>query len=119
MNKTIVIFFICGLFLLACKNEYEVKNYYSENEQDSLLADIITYIYNKPTYATWQNRFESKYRPYYISHIKDFQFQQYFIDKNNTHYFYLLRPARGPHGNIRGVGGSFRRDNDGKISSFR
>src|SRR5688572_24663711 len=119
MNKRIAVFFFCGLFLLSCKDKHEVKSYYSQSEKDSLLADIITYVYNKPTYATWENRFESKYRRYYVSRIKDFQFQQYFIDENNTHYFYLIRPARGPQGNIRGVGGSFKIDNDGKISSFR
>jgi hypothetical protein len=119
MNKSIVVFFFCGLFLLSCKDKYKVSSYYSQAEQDSLIADIITYVYTKPTYATWQNRFEQKYRRYYVSSIKDFQLQPYFIDKNNTHYFYLIRPARGPNGNIRGVGGSFKMDNDGKISSFR
>jgi len=119
MNKSIAVFFFSGFFLLACKDKYEVQHYHSKAGQDSLLADIITYVYNKPTYATWQNRFEPKYRRYYVSRIKDFQFQHYFIDENNIHYFYLIRPARGPQGNIRGVGGYFKLKSDGKIYSFR
>src|SRR5687768_16509337 len=108
MNKNVAVFFFLGLFLLGCIDKYEVKSYYSQAEQDSLLADIITYVYNRPSYATWQNRYEPTYRKYYVSRLKDFQFQHYFIDKNNTHYNYLIRPARGPQGNIRGVGGSFK-----------
>lgn len=119
MNKSIVIFCFCGLFLVSCKDKYEIKNYYSRAEQDSLLADIITYVYNKPTYANWQTRFDPAYRKYYVNHIKDFQFQHYFIDESNTHYFYLIRPARGPQGNMRGVGGSFTKDKNGKIKSFK
>jgi hypothetical protein len=119
MHKNIAVFFFCGLFLFSCKDKYEAKSYYSQAEQDSILTDIITYVYSKPTYATWQTRFEPKYRKYYVSHIKDFQFQRYYVDKNNTHYFYLIRPARGPEGNIRGVGGFFKLSGDGKITSFR
>ncbi|HEU5289057.1 MAG TPA: hypothetical protein VFU05_00345 [Cyclobacteriaceae bacterium] len=119
MKKSIVVFCLCGLFLLSCKDKYEVKSYYTQAEQDTLLTNIITYVYSRPTYADWQSRFELKYRKYYVSHIKDFQFQHYFIDEDSTHYFYLIRPARGPEGNIRGVGGSFKMDRDGKITSFK
>jgi hypothetical protein len=119
MKKSILIFSLCGLLLFSCKDKYEVKSYYSQSQQDTVLADIITYIYNRPTYADWQSRFDPRYRKYYVSHIKDFQFQHYFVNGDNTHYFYLIRPARGPQGNIRGVGGSFKLDREGKISSFR
>ena len=119
MNKRIAVFFFCGLFLLGCKDKYEVKSYYSKAEQDSLLADIITYVYTKPLSANSQTRFESNYRKFYVSHLNNFQFLHYFIDENNTHYFYLIRPARGPQGNLRGVGGSFKMNNDGKIYSFK
>ena len=119
MNKWIVAFLFCLVFLLSCKRKYEVKEYYSQAEQDTLLADIITYVYNKPGYSDWQTRFLPKYRKYYVSHLKDFQFHRYFIDENNTHHFYLIRPARGPQGNIRGVGGTFKRDQEGKIYAFK
>jgi hypothetical protein len=119
MNMRIAVFLSCGLFLIGCKDKYEVSNYYSGAEQDSILADIITYVYIKPQYADWQARFEPKYRKYYLSHIKDFQFERYFIDESNTHYFYLIRPARGPQGDIRGVGGFFKLNEVGKITSFR
>lgn len=115
----IVVFFFCGLFLLSCKDKYEVKNYYAQAEQDSLLTDIITYVYIRPQHANWQTRFDRKYRKYYVSHIRDFQFQRYFIDANDTHYFYLIRPARGPEGSIRGVGGFFKLNENGEIISFR
>jgi hypothetical protein len=119
MMKRIGVLLFCVLFLLACKGKYEVSSYYSKPEQDSLLADIITYVFNKPTYANSDTRFEPRYRKYYLSHIKDFQFLHYFIDENKTHYFYLIRPARGPQGNLRGVGGYFKKDQNGKITSFK
>ena len=76
MIRSIVVFFSCGLFLFSCKDKYEVKSYYSQAEQDSLLVDIITYVYNKPASADSKTCFEPKYRKYYVNHIKDFQFQQ-------------------------------------------
>jgi len=43
----------------------------------------------------------------------------YYQADNGLHYFYLVRPAKSAQGNIRGVGGKFRLNALGEISSFK
>lgn len=106
------------LTVISCKEKHEISHYYSGPERDSLLADIITYIYVKPKQATWQTRFEPRYRQYYVSQLKNFNIEKYTITDEGVHYFYLIRPARSATGTIRGVGGHFRLDAEGMIYSF-
>jgi hypothetical protein len=120
MKTVVKILFSFLLFLsVSCKEKYEVENYFSAAERDSLLTDIITYIYIKPQSADWKTRFEPKFRPYFINQLEKFQFEKYFISEKGVHYFFIIRPARSAQGSIRGVGGYFNLDNKGKIVSFK
>lgn len=114
-----VVFVLGVLLFSACSDKYDVNDYHSEKERDSLLTDIITYVYVRPQYADWQTRFEPRFRKYYVSQLGKFRFEKYFIDDHGNHYYYLIRPARSAQGNIRGVGGTFRRDASGKIVNFK
>ena len=105
--------------LSACQDKYAVHHYHTEEEADSLLVDIITYVYVRPQYADWKTRFEPKFRKYYVSQLDKFRFEKYFVDEHGVHYYYLIRPARSAQGNIRGVGGTFRLDETGKIIEFK
>lgn len=117
--KRIVLFISFSLTLLSCKQKYDVNKYYSSSERDTLLTTIITYVYTLPQNATWETRFDAQYRKYYVSQLRKFKFEKYFIDQNNTHYYYIIRPARAVQGNLRGVGGSFKLDANGRIVSFQ
>lgn len=92
--------------------------YYSPSELDSLIVDIVTYIGRKPAHAESHTRFDTIHRAYYQSLAQQFEMVYYSID-DGTHTFYLLRPARSLQGNKRGVLGSFRIDQNGRITSFR
>lgn len=102
----------------SCAGKYDVNRYYSVSERDSLLADLVTYIYVKPKYATWQSRFNPEYRTYYVSQLGKFRFERYYIDDRGIHYYYLIRPAHSAKGNIRGVGGRFKMNQSGEIIAF-
>lgn len=117
--KWFLLFISLSILLFSCKDNYDVSKYYSAGERDTLLTTIITYIYTQPQYATWETRFDSKYRKYYVSQLSKFRFEKYFITQSNTHYYYIIRPARSINGNLRGVGGSFKLDENGKIISFK
>jgi hypothetical protein len=117
--KRLTLFIFLTVILFSCKHKYDVNKYYSSSDRDTLLTAIITYVYIHPQYATWETRFDQQYRKYYISQLPKFRFEKYFIDKNNTHYYYIIRPARSVQGNLRGVGGSFKLDANGKIISFK
>lgn len=94
------------------------SEYYSPAELDSLMVDIVTYIGRKPAHAESHTRFDTIHRAYYQSLAQQFEMVYYSID-DGTHTFYLLRPARSLQGNKRGVLGSFRIDQNGRITSFR
>jgi hypothetical protein len=99
-------------------SSWRVDGYYSSIEIDTLLIDLVSYIYRKPSVATWQTKLNPEYRQYYINHTDRFEIVYYSI-KENVHYYYLLRPARNEDGyQQRGVGGLFRRDATHKIVDF-
>lgn len=119
MNKFIISFFLVTLLVTGCTEKYNVDQYYSKEESDSLLIDLITYIYPAPQAATVNSKFDPSFRQYYVSQKNKFRFERYFISNSGVHYFYLIRPANSPNGNIRGVGGSFKLDKSEKIISFK
>lgn len=103
------------------QNEHPYKSfsyYYGENEIDSLLTDIVTFIGRKPAQATSATRFETQFRDYYNNLSKNFIPYYYSID-GKLHTFYLSRPSRALDGNRRGVLGTFERNENGKIVNLR
>jgi hypothetical protein len=96
----------------------DINSYYNPNDRDSLLADIITYIYKKPRYATHETRFNAEYRAYYVNQLPNFKPIFYTITEEGVHYYYLIRPAKSVNGSTRGVGGYFTKDSEGKITHF-
>ena len=120
MKKYLALLLVVVAFMFSgCKDKYDVSGYVTSLKRDTLLADIITYIYVRPTYSEWHTRFNPQFRKYYVNQIEKFRFEKYFVDDKGIHYYYLIRPARSAEGSIRGVGGMFRLNEKGKIVSFR
>lgn len=87
---------------------------------DTLMADIITYIYKVPRGADPKRKHDLEYRKLYVNQIPNFRFVYYHIDEeDSTHYFYLIRPARNEQGYNRGVLGKFKWDENRKFTEFR
>jgi hypothetical protein len=124
--KTFIFFLACLLVttITSCNNpqrkelKIDINSYYSPNERDSLLADMITYIYKKPREANFQSRFDTEYRDHYVNQLPYFKPVFYTITVDGVHYYYVIRPARSINGNTRGVGGYFTKDSQGKITNF-
>jgi len=110
---------VIATVLVGCRHEDEPRAYFNAAQHDSLLADIITYIYVRPPGATWETRFEPQYRKYYVTLLPRFSWKKAWRDQNGWYYFYIIRPARSAEGAIRGVGGMFKLDKNGKIKSFK
>ncbi|GIV37001.1 MAG: hypothetical protein KatS3mg032_1380 [Cyclobacteriaceae bacterium] len=110
-----------GMLLLvaSCSKPQTPEAYFGKSQQDSLLTDIITYLYVRPAGADWQSRFDPAFRKYYVSNLSKFTWKKLHRDPSGTYYFYLIRPARSSEGALRGVGGTFRLDGAGKIIRFR
>lgn len=121
-SRIIILFLILTTGVAACKlfpkkekdhmHQYRVENYFSSDQKDTLLTDIVTLIGVKPRTATSLTRFEQEFRPYYIQYSEEFKMVYYFVNENDDHYYYLIRPARSTKGNTRGVGGKFRFENE-------
>ena len=107
-----------GVWLLSCTDKFNVNAYYETQARDSLLADIITYVYVKPQYAEWNSRFDARFRKYYVAQLGNFTFEKYYRDDRGIHYYFIIRPARSAQGKIRGVCGKFKLNNNGDINSF-
>ena len=122
--KTLISIFVIATMLSACgQNEkhgndngfadkYNINKYFTSEDADSLLVNIVTYIGLKPRSATSKTRFDSEHREYYQNLAPQFSFCYYHIDADSIHYFYIIRPARSIHGNLRAVGGLFKLDSN-------
>jgi hypothetical protein len=107
--KTKILLLLISVVMFACQNNTnKVSKYYSDTERDTLLTNIITYIYTKPTYATNATRFQAQFRKYYVQSLPKFSLENYFIAPDSTHYFFLIRPVGNTLKYRRGVVGKFR-----------
>jgi hypothetical protein len=87
---------------------YDVEDHFPGSEKDTLLANMITFIYKRPTTAINRERTDPQFRSYYLSKLGEFEYVHHHVSADNTHWFYLIRPARNVEGDKRGVGGRFR-----------
>jgi len=120
MLRICFLVFVLGL-IFSCdkKDKHSVDRYFSPAERDTLLVDMITYIYIRPPYSSSETRFNKEFRKYYVQNLNKFRFEKYYQTDDGTHYFYLIRPARSVKSNIRGVGGVFKLDDQNRIVMFK
>ena len=110
--KTKILLLIISFVMFACqKNTNKVSKYYSNTERDTLLTNIITYIYIKPAYASNATRFQAQFRKYYVQSLPKFSLENYYIAPDSTHYFFLIRPVGNTLKYRRGVLGKFKLKN--------
>jgi hypothetical protein len=100
---------LMSLLIFSCQNNAnKVSKYYSESERDTLLTNMITYIYVKAPYATNATRFEPQFRKFYVESLPKFSLENYYIAPDSTHYFFLIRPVGNTIKYRRGVIGKFK-----------
>jgi hypothetical protein len=100
-----------GALVCSCgksRDVYDVNTYFDQASQDTIMANIITYIYKVPRGVRKENKHLPEYRHLYVQQIPEFEFVHYFIDLDSTHYFYLIRPARNVHNHKRGTAGKYK-----------
>lgn len=120
MKKIFVIQLIFVL-LFACKpnnkaQDKSMQNFYSIYKNDSLLVDIVSYIDKLPENVKEENRFDLANRSYYIEGFKTrFQFVNFYISKDSTHYFATLAKTASLYNKKRLVAGKFKIKNNSII----
>lgn len=121
MKTLFLILFTAALLILSScgdeKSMYRFEKYFTADQRETLLIDIVTLIGKKPKTADYITRHHPEFRDYYTQLSKSF-FMEYFHCNQDTCYYYMIRPARSVRGNTRGVGGKFTLDADGAIDYF-
>jgi hypothetical protein len=97
---------------------YNVERHFTGDTKDTLLANMVTFIYKRPTAAINRDRTEAQFRPYYVKHAAAFNHLYHHVDGDSTHWYYLIRPARSVEGDKRGVGGRFRTNDQLEMVEF-
>jgi len=87
---------------------YKVEKYFPGDLKDTLLTNMVTFIYKRPTAATNKSRTNAEFRGYYVKNAPLFKYLYHHMDEDSVHYYYLIRPARSVDGDKRGVGGKFK-----------
>jgi len=117
----IIFSFVMVLFLSFCSEKVllpEENCEITSIHPDSLLADLVTYIYRPPERVPAKDRFQDQYRKWFVESSDLFDWIHCHKSETGIYYFYMKRPARNIHGHQRGVGGKFRLSESGQISDF-
>lgn len=104
--------------VIAAMEEYDVEKYFPGNEKDTLLANMVTFIYRRPAKAKTQDRTKPEYRSYYVRSSELFEYVYHHKTDDDIHYYYVIRPARSLERNFRGVGGRFTVNEDLDLVTF-
>lgn len=108
MKHTFLLLFIVS-FLTACHSKNnKVSEYFSAQEQDSLLTNIITYISSPAPQANNTTKFQSQFRGYYLKALPNFSIENYYQANDGWNYIFLTRPVGGSPTFRRGVLAKFK-----------
>lgn len=133
-NITIVTLFL-GLFLFSCQSkntvnqdktsdidemltQYNIAHLFNDQEADSLLITIVTYMGKRAPLADHNSKFSNEFRYYYQEQAQHFTWCYLHKNADDLYHYYIIRPARSSDENQRGAGGSFRIRNDGQLDEF-
>ncbi len=97
------------IFAFSCNSKKQnSSDYYTDNQADTLLTNIITYIYIPAPKANNQTKFQPQFRDFYAKNISKFNLQNYYQAEDGWHYFSIIRPVAGGSLFKRGVLGKFK-----------
>jgi len=107
--KTIFLGLLITLTLISCQsNKNDFDNYFSKSQQDTLLPNIVTYLYLPAPEATNKTKFQPQFRAFYAKNTPNFKVQKYYQAENGWNYFFLIRPVGSSSQFKRGVLGKFK-----------
>lgn len=108
MKKVVLVSLLAAVLFSCQSNKYDVSNYFSDSQQDTLLTNIITYVFTKAPNATNETRFDAQYRQFYVKNLPNFRIEKYYQTPDGWNYFFMIRPVGNSPKYKRGVLGKFR-----------
>lgn len=105
------LFILASILISACRPDVNSPAYYfSQEQQDSLVVNMISYVAENATYATDSTRFNSEFRSYYAKQLPKYQLVHLERNAQGTFYYLLIRPVGNLLAYRRAVVGSFTLD---------
>ena len=106
--KNIIFGLLITISIFSCQSKNSKFNtYLSDGQNDSLLTNIVTYIYTLAPNATSETRFQRQFRGFYAKNTTKFILEDLQKSPDGWHYFFIIRPVGG--GTFkRGVLGKFK-----------
>jgi hypothetical protein len=115
MKKVFLVSLLVAIIFSCQPKKYSVSKYFSDNERDTLLTNIITYVFAKAPNATTANRFDAQFRQFYVKSLPNFRIEKYHQTPDGWNYFFIIRPVGNSPKYKRGVLGKFRLKEDSLI----
>jgi hypothetical protein len=107
--KNIILGLLISVSLFSCNTKKQKSNdYFTDNQRDSLLTNIIIYIYTLAPQANNETKFQPQFRGFYTKNLSSFNLQNYYQSEDGWNYFFLIRPVGGSPKFRRGVLGKFK-----------
>lgn len=105
------LYILASFMLLACQaNTNKPAYYFNQQQQDSLVTNIIAYVAENATYSTDSTRFQPEFRSYYAKQLPKYSLINLSKDPSGIYYYFLVRPVGKLKQYRRGVVGSFTLD---------
>ena len=117
MKKYFQFLFVALVWSCTPSDKYDVREYSDVIEKNSILPQIISYVFTAPPYVSLKDRFKPEHLSFYKAMQDRYSLYRYFISEDQTHYFYLIRPANANENRV--VAGHFRLDDKNQITDFR
>ena len=119
MKNLILGLFLTILFFSCNSKKQQVNDYFTDIQRDSLLTNIIAYLYIPAPQANNQTKFQPQFRDFYAKNLSSFQLQNYYQADDGWNYFLIIRPVSGGALFKRGVLGKFKlKDNSLMPTAF-
>jgi hypothetical protein len=100
-------FLLVPIIILYCtSSKSEFEKLYTQKERDSLLTNIITYIYINAPSSSDSTKWLPEFRSFYEKNLNRFNIEDYRVSNDGWHYFFMSRPV-GSGDKRRGVIGKF------------
>ena len=107
--KNIILGLLFPILLFSCHTKKQkASDYFADNQVDSLLINIITYIYIPAPKATQETKFEPQFRDFYVKNSSKFTLKYLEKSSDGWYYFSVIRPVAGGSLFKRGVLGKFK-----------
>lgn len=108
MKNILLILFISTIIISCHSKKLQVNDYFSDNQKDSLLTNIVTYLYIPAPQATNKTKYQPQFKSFYTKSLSLFNLQNYYQSEDGWNYFFIIRPVGGSPTFKRGVLGKFK-----------